>query len=75
MTVEAKRPVPRPGIMDIETYVPGKSAAAGKRIFKLSSNESPFGASPAAVEAYKTAAGKLELYPDGAASEIGRAHV
>lgn len=70
MTVQAKRPAPRPGIMDIEAYVPGKSAAQGKRIFKLSSNESPFGASPAAVEAYKTAAGKLELYPDGAASEL-----
>ena len=43
---------PKPGVMDIEIYVPGKSAApAGVRLHKLSSNETPLGSSPAAQEA------------------------
>jgi histidinol-phosphate aminotransferase len=62
----ALRPVPRKGVMEIEAYVPGKSAApAGVKLHKLSSNETPLGASPQAIEAYRAAAGKLELYPDG----------
>ena len=37
------RPEPRAGILDIEAYVPGKSAApAGvAKVYKLSSNENP----------------------------------
>ena len=63
-------PVPRPGVMSIEAYVPGKSAAASTgKIYKLSSNETPLGASPHAVDAFKAVAEKLELY------QIGRAHV
>ena len=44
------RPTPRAGIMEIEAYVPGKSAAAPgvSKIHKLSSNETPLGPSPAA---------------------------
>ena len=53
--------------MDISPYVPGKSGPKGARIHKLSSNESPFGASAMAVAAYKAAGDRLELYPDGAA--------
>jgi len=72
------RPQPRPGVLDIAPYVPGKSSALGvDRVIKLSSNESPLGPSPKAVAAYKTAAAKLEDYPDGAVTElraaIGRA--
>ena len=48
---QATRPAPKPGILDIEAYVPGKSGAKGAKVFKLSSNESPIGASPKAVEA------------------------
>jgi histidinol-phosphate aminotransferase len=67
------RPVPRPGIMQIEAYVPGKSAASGvAKIHKLSSNETPLGPSPKAMEAIRTAA-HLELYPDGAASRLREA--
>jgi histidinol-phosphate aminotransferase len=52
--------------MDIEAYVPGKSAApAGVKLYKLSSNETPLGASPKAIAAYKALAEKLEFYPDG----------
>ncbi|MFN3503585.1 MAG: histidinol-phosphate transaminase, partial [Allorhizobium sp.] len=62
------KPVPRAGVMDIAAYVPGKEHAGGvARVFKLSSNETPLGPSPKAIEAFQTAAGKLELYPDGQA--------
>ncbi len=67
------RPVPRPGVMQIEAYVPGKSAASGvSKIHKLSSNETPLGPSPKALEAVRNA-GHLELYPDGAASRLREA--
>jgi histidinol-phosphate aminotransferase len=60
------RPVPRPGVMAIEAYVPGKSGAPGAtKIHKLSSNETPLGPSPAAIAAMQETAGKLALYPDG----------
>jgi histidinol-phosphate aminotransferase len=38
--MSAMRPQPRPGVLDIEAYVPGKSSAPGvAKVFKLSSNE------------------------------------
>jgi histidinol-phosphate aminotransferase len=62
------KPRPRPGILDIEAYSPGKSTVSGgQKLYKLSSNESPLGPSPKALEAYKEAAGSIERYPDGAA--------
>ncbi len=73
MTQTATRPAPKPGILDIEAYVPGKSAAKGAKIFKLSSNESPIGASPKATEAFKAASEKLALYPDGSATALREA--
>ena len=66
-------PQPRPGILGIEAYVPGKSGAKGQKVFKLSSNESPLGASPAATAAYRAAADNLELYPDGSAAILREA--
>ena len=52
----AAKPAPRPGILDISPYVPGKSGArSGDRVFKLSSNESPLGPSPAARDAFAAA--------------------
>ena len=60
------RPTPRPGTMEIEAYVPGKSTAAGGlKVHKLSSNETPHGPSAAALEAYRSAGLKLDIYPDG----------
>lgn len=71
MTVASRsRPQPKPGILDISAYVPGKSGAKGAKVHKLSSNESPIGASARAVEAYKAAAATLELYPDGSAAAL-----
>jgi histidinol-phosphate aminotransferase len=58
-------PQPQPGILDIAPYVPGKSAAPGTKAVKLSSNESPLGASPKAIEAYSGVGANLEIYPDG----------
>jgi histidinol-phosphate aminotransferase len=66
------RPVPRPGVLDIQAYVPGKSGAAGvAKIYKLSSNETPLGPSPKAVAAAKAV--DLEFYPDGAATKLREA--
>ena len=73
MTV-ATRPQPRPGVLDIAAYVPGKSSAPGvAKIHKLSSNESPLGASPKAIEAYQSVAHELQDYPDGAATALRQA--
>jgi len=68
------RPTPRPGVMAIHAYVPGKAGAPGAgKIYKLSSNETPLGPSPQAVEAYRSVAGRLQEYPDGAATELREA--
>src|SRR5580704_6131423 len=68
------RPQPRPGVLDIEAYVPGKSSAPGvTKVTKLSSNETPLGPSPKALAAYKAAADHLEDYPDGSASDLREA--
>src|SRR5712691_8352044 len=68
------RPEPRPGVLAIDAYVPGKSAAPGvAKVFKLSSNETPLGPSPKAVEAYLATAAHLHDYPDGAATELREA--
>ena len=70
----ATRPQPRPGVLDIEAYVPGKSTAPGvAKVFKLSSNETPLGPSPKAIAAYNAVGTHLEDYPDGAASELREA--
>jgi histidinol-phosphate aminotransferase len=71
---ENKAPMPRPGVLQISPYVGGRSSAPGAvRTFKLSSNESPIGPSPKAVEAFHASASKLSLYPDGSASELKKA--
>ena len=68
------RPQPRPGVLDISPYVPGKSSAPGvAKVFKLSSNETPLGPSPKAVAAYNEIGKHLEDYPDGAATALREA--
>jgi histidinol-phosphate aminotransferase len=75
MTETSKpRPVPRPGVMEIDPYVPGRSKAApGRKLHKLSSNETPLGPSPRAIEAFRGSAGALELYPDGSSTALREA--
>jgi len=64
-------PTPRPGIMEIAPYVPGKDSVDGKEpIAKLSSNESAFGPSPRTIAAYAKAAKELHRYPDGASEKL-----
>ncbi|MGB6428086.1 MAG: histidinol-phosphate transaminase [Methyloceanibacter sp.] len=71
----AKRALrPREGILDIAPYVPGRSALeGGGPAIKLSSNETPFGPSPKAVEAYLAAGANLSRYPDGSARPLREA--
>jgi len=70
----ATRPQPRPGVLDIAPYVPGKSHAPGvAKVFKLSSNETPLGPSQATIDAYRSVATHLEEYPDGSASALREA--
>lgn len=67
-------PEPKPGILDIEAYVGGKSKVEGiAHPVKLSSNENILGCSPAATQAYLAAAQRLNLYPDGRATALRQA--
>jgi histidinol-phosphate aminotransferase len=69
-----QRPKPRPGVMDIDPYVPGRSKAPGvARVFKLSSNETPLGPSPKAIAAYRALADHLHDYPDGSSTALREA--
>lgn len=79
MTDSPQRPEPRPGVLDIAPYVPGRSkGTGGLTLHKLSSNETPIGPSPAAMAAYQAEIGNLDRYPDGAATllrkAIGKVH-
>lgn len=64
-------PLPKPWIMDIAPYVPGKSATDdGRAVAKLSSNENPLGTSDAARAAFLRHAHELERYPDASATAL-----
>ncbi|MET0274037.1 MAG: histidinol-phosphate transaminase [Phenylobacterium sp.] len=65
----AARPQPKPGILDIHPYVPGKAKAEGyEHPIKLSANENILGSSPKAREAYAASVGDLHMYPDSRTS-------
>ncbi len=65
------RPTPQPGILKIAPYIPGRSKAVpGVKAIKLSSNESPLGASPLAIAAYKAVGDNLEIYPEGTSAVL-----
>ncbi|THD81756.1 MAG: histidinol-phosphate transaminase [Phenylobacterium sp.] len=67
----ADRPLPKPGIMEIHAYQPGKSKAEGiAHPVKLSANENPLGSSPKAHAAYVEAGSRLQVYPDPRASLV-----
>jgi histidinol-phosphate aminotransferase len=68
------RPIPRPGVLAIDPYVPGKSAAPGAgRTFKLSANETPLGPSPRAIQAVRDMADSLAIYPEGTSRKLREA--
>ena len=67
-------PEPKPGILDIELYVGGRSAVPGvEKVYKLSSNESPLGPSPKAMAALAASAHDMALYPDGGSRKLREA--
>jgi histidinol-phosphate aminotransferase len=64
-------PEPKPWIMAIAPYIPGRSTTDdGRKVAKLSSNENPLGTSPKAREAFLSAASRLERYPDASGTEL-----
>lgn len=66
MSQTPNRPLPQPGILKIAPYVQGRAQAApGVTPVKLSANESPLGASPAAIAALAEADKHPEIYPEG----------
>ena len=77
---DLSRPQPRAGHHGHRGLCARQERGAGgvAKVHKLSSNENPLGASPKAIEAVREVAGKLEFYPDGAATRlreaIGEAH-
>lgn len=67
----AHGPQVKSSVLDIDPYVPGASQLPGLGpVIKLSSNETPLGPSPKALEAYRAAAEKLDRYPDGASTSL-----
>jgi histidinol-phosphate aminotransferase len=63
--------VPKPGILDIETYSAGHSDAPGvERVIKLSSNESPIGPSPKAIAAAQEAITETGIYAEAGARDL-----
>src|SRR3546814_13096921 len=67
-------PQPKPWIMGIAPYIPGRSTTDdGRKVAKLSSNENPLGTSPAARNAFASAAGELERYPDASGAIVREA--
>lgn len=74
LPVPATGPQPRANVLTIPEYIPGEARVDGaQRVFKLSSNESPLGASPKARDAYVAVAAELHRYPDAAAMELREA--
>ena len=68
------RPQPQPGLLKIAPYVQGRAhAVPGVHPVKISANESPLGASPRAIAAYKALADKLEVYPEGSSRVLREA--
>jgi histidinol-phosphate aminotransferase len=58
----------------LDLYEAGRAKAPGaRRVIKLSSNETPFGASPKAIAAFRSADASLHRYPDSSYLELKEA--
>ena len=62
-------------VRKLATYKPGKprrqaELESGMRCVKMASNENPFGPSPLAMEAIRTAAQEVNFYPDNGVTEL-----
>lgn len=61
----ASQPVPKPYVMEIAPYVPGRAKTdSGKPAAKLSANENPLGTPPEAKAAMAAAIDATDRYPD-----------
>ena len=59
------KPIPNNFLNDLEPYKGGARSVNGiEKIFKLSSNENPFGPSDSVVNAYNDAISDITIYPD-----------
>jgi histidinol-phosphate aminotransferase len=59
------KPIPNNFLNDLKPYKGGASSINGvDKIFKLSSNENPFGPSESVINAYNEAIKDITLYPD-----------
>jgi histidinol-phosphate aminotransferase len=67
---------PKPHIVDLPIYQPGKPIEEVKRelgldeVIKLASNENPYGSSSLVAEAIQAELSQLSLYPDGSSAEL-----
>lgn len=69
---EVSQPVPiRPTVAALPRYVAG-AGADHRELFKLSSNETPFGPLPRVVDAIKDAASSVNRYPHLTAAEVAQ---
>lgn len=68
--------LPKPQIVNLPVYQPGKPIEEVKRelgldeVIKLASNENPFGCSPRVRAAIEDELANISLYPDGSAAEL-----
>jgi histidinol-phosphate aminotransferase len=60
----------RPAVQALPPYVPGARPAPGEHLWKLSSNENPYGPLPSVVEAIARAATEANRYPDMYATDL-----
>src|SRR5690606_23425263 len=65
---------PHAWLSALDLYEVGRAKAPGAtRIIKLSSNETPFGASPKAIAAFRSADASLHRYPDSSYLDLKEA--
>lgn len=68
------KPKPQPGIMEIKLYKSGEASIAGQtEVLKLSANESPYGPSDLAKEAFARTVTTLHRYPGTDHAELRNA--
>jgi len=73
-TLTRPAPEPKPWVMAIAPYVPGRATADdGRKIIKLSANENPLGTPEGAVAALAEARTSLDRYPDPGAGALREA--
>ena len=66
-----KNPIPNSHLSDLKSYKGGESKLSGiDTIFKLSSNENPFGPSKLVIESYNEAINDITVYPDPSNNEL-----